>query len=128
MTKVGEIYKCEVCGNIVEVLHAGAGELVCCGQPMKNMVAGTTDGAAEKHVPVIEKVEGGYKVKVGSVAHPMTEAHYIEWIELICNKCGKVQRKYLKPGDAPEAVFASDSDSVTAREYCNLHGLWEEKN
>ena len=128
MTKVGEIYKCEVCGNIVEVLHAGAGELVCCGKPMKNMVAGTTDGAAEKHVPVIEKVEGGYKVKVGSVAHPMTEAHYIEWIELICNKCGKVQRKYLKPGDAPEAVFASDSDSVTAREYCNLHGLWEDKN
>ncbi len=128
MTKVGEIYKCEVCGNIVEVLHAGAGELVCCGQPMKNMVAGTTDGAAEKHVPVIEKVEGGYKVKVGSVAHPMTEAHYIEWIELICNKCGKVQRKYLKPGEAPEAVFASDSDSVTAREYCNLHGLWEAKN
>ena len=128
MTKVGEIYKCEVCGNIVEVLHAGAGELVCCGQPMKNIVAGTTDGAAEKHVPVIEKVEGGYKVKVGSVAHPMTEAHYIEWIELICNKCGKVQRKYLKPGDAPEAVFASDSDSVTAREYCNLHGLWEAKN
>ena len=128
MTKVGEIYKCEVCGNIVEVLHAGAGELVCCGQPMKNMVAGTTDGAAEKHVPVIEKVEGGYKVKVGSVAHPMTEAHYIEWIELICNKCGKVQRKYLKPGEAPEAVFASESDSVTAREYCNLHGLWEAKN
>lgn len=128
MTKVGEIYKCEVCGNIVEVLHAGAGELVCCGQPMKNMVAGTTDGAAEKHVPVIEKVEGGYKVKVGSVAHPMTEAHYIEWIELICNKCGKVQRKYLKPGEAPEAVFASDSDSVTVREYCNLHGLWEAKN
>ena len=128
MTKVGEIYKCEVCGNIVEVLHAGAGELVCCGQPMKNMVAGTTDGAAEKHVPVIEKVEGGYKVKVGSVAHPMTEAHYIEWIELICNKCGKVQRKYLKPGEAPEAVFAFDSDSVTAREYCNLHGLWEAKN
>lgn len=128
MIKVGEIYKCEVCGNIVEVLHAGAGELVCCGQPMKNMVAGTTDGAAEKHVPVIEKVEGGYKVKVGSVAHPMTEAHYIEWIELICNKCGKVQRKYLKPGEAPEAVFASDSDSVTAREYCNLHGLWEAKN
>ncbi len=128
MTKVGEIYKCEVCGNIVEVLHAGAGELVCCGKPMKNMVAGTTDGAAEKHVPVIEKVEGGYKVKVGSVAHPMTEAHYIEWIELICNKCGKVQRKYLKPGEAPEAVFVSDSDSVTAREYCNLHGLWEAKN
>ena len=128
MTQVGEIYKCEVCGNMVEVVHAGAGELVCCGQPMKKMAAGTTDGATEKHVPVIEKVEGGYKVKVGSVAHPMTEAHYIEWIELICEKCGKVQRKYLKPGDAPEAFFASDSDNVTAREYCNLHGLWEAKN
>ena len=128
MTQVGEIYTCEVCGNMVEVVHAGAGELVCCGQPMKKMAAATTDGATEKHVPVIEKVEGGYKVKVGSVAHPMTEAHYIEWIELICEKCGKVQRKYLKPGDAPEAFFASDSDSVTAREYCNLHGLWEAKN
>ena len=128
MTKVNEIYKCAVCGNIVEVVHAGAGELVCCGQPMKRMDEGTSDGAAEKHVPVIEKIEGGYKVKVGSVEHPMIETHYIEWIELVCEKCGKVQRKHLKPGDKPEAVFKSDSDKVTAREYCNLHGLWKAEN
>jgi len=125
MTTLQDVYKCSVCGNIVEVIHAGAGELVCCGQPMKQMKAGTSDGAAEKHVPVIEKVEGGYKVKVGSVEHPSTQEHYIEWIELICTKCGKVQRKYLKPGDKPEAFFASTSESVTAREYCNLHGLWQ---
>ncbi len=128
MTKVNEIYKCAVCGNIVEVVHAGAGELVCCGEPMKLQVPGTTDGAAEKHVPVIEKIEGGYRVKVGSVAHPMIDAHYIEWVELICEKCGKVQRKYLKPGDAPEAKFESKSDKVLAREYCNLHGLWQKEN
>ncbi|WP_428078041.1 desulfoferrodoxin [Candidatus Avelusimicrobium alvi] len=128
MTKINEIYKCAVCGNIVEVVHAGAGELVCCGEPMKLQVPGTTDGAAEKHVPVIEKIEGGYRVKVGSVAHPMIDAHYIEWVELICEKCGKVQRKYLKPGDAPEAEFESKSDKVLAREYCNLHGLWQKEN
>lgn len=125
MTKLHEIYKCSVCGNIVEIVHEAAGELTCCGQAMKRMVAGTSDGAAEKHVPVIEKIEGGYKVKVGSVEHPSTEQHYIEWIELICQKCGKVQRKYLKPGDKPEAVFTSTSEEVTAREYCNLHGLWQ---
>lgn len=128
MTKINEIYKCAVCGNIVEVVHAGAGELVCCGQPMKRMDEGTSDGAAEKHVPVIEKIEGGYKVKVGSVDHPMIDTHYIEWIELVCEKCGKVQRKFLKPGDKPEAVFKSDSDKVIAREYCNLHGLWKAEN
>lgn len=128
MTKLNEIYKCAVCGNIVEVVHAGAGELVCCGQPMKRMDEGTSDGAAEKHVPVIEKIEGGYKVKVGSVDHPMMDTHYIEWIELVCEKCGKVQRKFLKPGDKPEAVFQLDSDKVTAREYCNLHGLWKAEN
>ena len=128
MTKLNEIYKCAVCGNIVEVVHAGAGELVCCGQPMKRMDEGTSDGSAEKHVPVIEKIEGGYKVKVGSVDHPMIDTHYIEWIELVCEKCGKVQRKHLKPGDKPEAVFKSDSDKVIAREYCNLHGLWKAEN
>lgn len=127
MTNLNEIYKCKLCGNIVEVVHAGEGELVCCGQPMELQKAGVTDGAAEKHVPVIEKIEGGYKVKVGSVAHPMIETHWIEWIELIC-ACGRVQRKYLKPGDAPEATFKTDSEHVTAREYCNLHGLWEAKN
>ena len=125
MTQLNEIYVCKICGNIVEVVHTGAGELVCCGKPMEKQIAGTSDGAAEKHVPVIEKIDGGYKVKVGSVAHPMTEAHYIEFIELICQKCGKVQRKYLKPTDAPEANFKSGSDQVIAREYCNLHGLWQ---
>lgn len=127
MTKLNEIYKCKVCGNIVEVVHAGNGELVCCGQPMELQVAGTSDGATEKHVPVIEKIEGGYKVKVGEVPHPMQDVHWIEWIELIC-PCGKVQRKYLKPGDGPEATFKSDAEKVKAREYCNLHGLWEKEN
>ena len=128
MTKLNEVYKCSVCGNMVEVIHTGAGELVCCGQPMKLQNPGTTDGATEKHVPVIEKVEGGYRVKVGSAAHPMLDAHYIEWIELICLECGKVMRKQLKPGDAPEAVFETKAEKVVAREYCNLHGLWEKAN
>lgn len=127
MTKLNAIYTCKICGNRVEIVGEGAGELVCCGQPMKLEIAGTSDGAAEKHVPVIEKIAGGYKVKVGSVEHPSTEAHYIEWIELICT-CGKVQRKYLKPGDQPQAVFMTDAEKVTAREYCNLHGLWQAEN
>jgi len=123
MAILREIYKCGVCGNIVEVLHAGAGELVCCGQPMKLMVANTSDGAQEKHVPVIEKTENGYKVRVGSISHPMEEKHYIEWIELVAD--GKSMRKFLKPGDAPEAVFCTSAQIVSAREYCNLHGLWK---
>lgn len=127
MTQLNEIYVCAVCANQVEVTHAGAGELVCCGQPMKLQQPATSDGAAEKHVPVIEKVEGGYHVKIGSVEHPSTQAHYIEWIELICS-CGKVQRKYLKPGDKPEAFFKTEAPKVTAREYCNLHGLWKAEN
>jgi superoxide reductase len=118
-----EVYKCELCGNIVEVLHGGAGELVCCGQPMVHLVENTVDAAKEKHVPVIEKVAGGVKVKVGSVPHPMEEKHYIEWIELIVN--GKAERQFLKPGQAPEAVFKVEQENVTAREYCNLHGLWK---
>ena len=125
MTKLHEIYVCPVCGNRIEIVHDGAGELVCCGQPMKRAEAGTSDGAAEKHVPVIEKIAEGYRVKVGSVEHPSTEAHYIEWIELICLSCGKVQRKHLKPGDKPEAVFETKATQVFAREYCNLHGLWQ---
>ena len=128
MTQIHDIYTCPICGNRVEVIHQGAGELVCCGQPMKKAVAGTSDGAAEKHVPVIEKIDGGYKAKVGSVEHPCTEAHYIEWIELICLACGKVQRHYLKPGDKPEAVFTTNAERVLAREYCNLHGLWQAEN
>ena len=124
MTEINAIYKCKICGNIVEIVHAGAGELVCCGAAMEKQIPGTSDGATEKHVPVIEKIDGGYKVKVGSVAHPMLDVHYIEFIELMCDVCG-VQRKYLKPGDAPEATFKCDGEHVTAREYCNLHGLWQ---
>ena len=118
-----EIYKCEVCGNIVEVLHGGDGELVCCGQPMKRFVENTVDAAKEKHVPVIEKVEGGVKVKVGDVAHPMEEKHYIEWVEIIAD--GKAYRQFLNPGEAPEATFNVEASQITAREYCNLHGLWK---
>ncbi|MFC1814745.1 desulfoferrodoxin [Thermodesulfobacteriota bacterium] len=117
-----EVYKCNACGNIIEVLHGGEGELVCCGEPMKLMVENTVDAAKEKHVPVVEKIEGGIKVKVGSVAHPMEAKHYIEWIEIIAD--GKAYRQFLNPGDAPEATFNIEAQQVTARGYCNLHGLW----
>ncbi|WP_028580107.1 desulfoferrodoxin [Desulfogranum japonicum] len=123
MTKQNEVYKCALCGNIVEVLHVGAGELVCCGQPMDLMSENTVDAAQEKHVPVIEKVDGGYKVTVGSVPHPMEEKHWIEWVELIAD--GKVYRQNLNPGEAPEAFFCVEAEQVSAREYCNLHGLWK---
>jgi superoxide reductase len=118
-----EVYKCDLCGNIVEVLHGGGGELVCCGQPMKLFTENTVDAAKEKHVPVIEKVDGGFKVKVGDVAHPMEEKHYIEFVELIAD--GKVYRQFLNPGEAPEALFCIEAAQVSAREYCNLHGLWK---
>ena len=118
-----QVYKCEKCGNIVEVMHAAGGTLVCCGENMKLLKEGEVDAATEKHVPVIEKIDGGYKVKVGDVAHPMEDKHYIEWIELIADN--KIYRKYLNPGETPEATFMIEADSVTAREYCNLHGLWK---
>lgn len=118
-----QVYKCELCGNIVDVLHAGGGELVCCGQPMKLFVENTVDAAKEKHVPVIEKTANGYKVRVGSVNHPMEEKHYIEWVELIAGD--QVYRQFLYPGQAPEAEFCVKADKVSAREYCNLHGLWK---
>lgn len=123
MAKRLEVYKCEVCGNIVEVMNGGAGELVCCGEPMVLQNENTVDAAKEKHVPVIEKIEGGYKVSVGSVPHPMEEKHYIQWIELVAGDKAYVQ--FLKPGQTPEAVFMVDAASVTAREYCNLHGHWK---
>jgi len=123
MARKLEVYKCEVCGNIVEVLHGGAGELVCCGQAMSLLDEKTADATTEKHVPVIEPVDGGVKVKVGSVPHPMEEAHFIEWIELLAD--GKAYRQFLEPGDAPEAVFNVDADGLTAREHCNVHGLWK---
>ena len=128
MTKRLEVYKCNVCGNIVEVLHAGDGELVCCGQPMKLMREGSTDGATEKHVPVIEKWKKGYHIKVGSARHPMEDKHYIEWIELVTDD-GQVHRRFLTPADEPEAFFDEvEADKVTAREFCNLHGLWKAEN
>lgn len=123
MTQRSQVYKCEICGNIVEVLHTGAGTLVCCGQPMKLQTENTVDASREKHVPVIEKTADGVKVKVGSVPHPMEEKHYIEWIEVIAD--GNVYRQFLKLGGTPEAVFKISAGSITAREYCNLHGLWK---
>jgi superoxide reductase len=123
MAKKLQVYKCAACGNIVEVLHGGGGELVCCGKPMENLAAKTTDEGKEKHVPVIEKIGGGIKVKVGSIAHPMEAEHYIEWIEVIAD--GKAYRQFLNPGDAPEAEFAVEAGQITAREHCNKHGMWE---
>jgi superoxide reductase len=118
-----QVYKCAACGNIVEVLHGGGGELICCGEAMALMPEKTADSKTEKHVPVIEKIGGGYKVKVGSVPHPMEEKHYIEWIELVAD--GKAYREFLSPGKPAEAVFMVTAGSVTAREYCNVHGLWK---
>jgi superoxide reductase len=123
MTKRLQVYKCEICGNIVVVVHEGQGELVCCGEPMKLLDENTVDAAREKHVPVIEKTGDGYRVTVGSVAHPMLEEHYIEWIELIAD--GKSYREFLKPGSEPVAEFCVEASQVTAREYCNVHGLWK---
>lgn len=123
MTEKNGIYKCAMCGNIVEVFHTGAGQLVCCGQPMDLMTENTVDAAREKHVPVLEKVAEGYKVSIGSVAHPMTSDHYIEWIELVTDTA--VLRKPLAAGDLPEAIFCVTAVNVTARAYCNLHGHWK---
>ncbi|MFC1675642.1 desulfoferrodoxin [Planctomycetota bacterium] len=118
-----QIYKCMACGNIVEVLHGGDGDLFCCGQAMTKFVEQTADSATEKHVPIIEKTDGGYKVTVGSTLHPMEEKHYIEWIELLAD--GRAYRQFLQPGRQPQALFNIDASSVSAREYCNLHGLWK---
>lgn len=123
MTKLKQVYKCNLCGNITEVVHASGGTLSCCGQPMELLTENTKDAATEKHVPVIEKIDGGYKVSVGSVAHPMEDKHYIEWIELVIPT--GIMREYLKPSDTPEAVFLTTATDVFAREYCNLHGHWK---
>ena len=123
MTKLNQIYKCNICNNIVEVVHTGVGELVCCGQPMELQKENTVDAAKEKHVPVIEKTDTGAKIKIGSDLHPMEAEHYIEWIEVIQD--GQVYRKFLKPGDKPEAEFEVEASNITARAYCNLHGLWK---
>lgn len=121
-----DIFKCELCGNIVGVAHVGGGTLVCCGQPMKLMEEKNADSATEKHVPIIEKTEHGVKVTVGSTLHPMTDAHFIEWIEVINGEYN--QRKYLKPGEPPVAEFyVPYSEKLVAREYCNVHGNWTSK-
>lgn len=130
MTEQRQIYKCAKCGNIIEVLHVGAGELVCCGEPMEIQKANIVDASSEKHVPVIEKTEKGVRVKVGSMPHPMEESHFIEWIEVIedgppAGEAGKSYRTFLRPGDVPEAEFCIEAENITAREYCNLHGLWK---
>lgn len=120
-TNVREVYRCSICGGVVEVLHQG-NVMQCCGQPMTLLRENDTDGAREKHVPVVEAVEGGYRVTVGSVEHPMLAEHYIEWIELVTDS--HVYRKELNPGEKPEALFLTDARQVFARAYCNLHGLW----
>ena len=123
MTVLNEVYKCAVCGNVVEVAYAGTGTLVCCGQPMNKLTANTVDASKEKHVPVVERTATGILVKVGSVPHPMEEKHYIAWIEVVAD--GKVMRANLKPGMKPEAEFPCKAEQLCVREYCNLHGLWK---
>ena len=125
MTALLQVYKCEICGNIVEVVHNSFGQLVCCNKPMILLEENTTDAALEKHVPVIEKTADGYRVTVGSTLHPMVEDHYIEWIELIAD--GVAYRKFLKPDETPVAEFCIVADKVSAREFCNMHGLWKGK-
>ncbi|MBF0406235.1 MAG: desulfoferrodoxin [Candidatus Riflebacteria bacterium] len=120
--EIHEIHKCDVCGNIIKVVHAGAPALVCCSKPMRHLVENTVDAAKEKHVPVFERKEGLVTVKVGSVTHPMEEKHFIEWIEVIDGN--KVLTHFLKPGEKPEATFNVSSGNIVVREYCNLHGLW----
>lgn len=123
MTNKLELYRCNICGNIVEVLHAGAGQLVCCGQQMELLEEKAQDVGNEKHVPVVEKTASGIQVKVGSIPHPMEEKHYIEWVEVIADN--KAYRIFLKPGEKPEAEFNVKADKITAREYCNIHGFWK---
>lgn len=123
MTELKQVYKCEVCGNIVEILHAGKGQLVCCNRPMLNLVENTVDASKEKHIPVITREGDKIKVSVGSTLHPMEEKHYIEWIEIIAG--GIVYRKFLQPGNIPEAEFICEAENVAARAYCNIHSLWK---
>ena len=125
--EINEIYKCEVCGNVVEAVQFATGEISCCGKEMVKLIPNTKDAATEKHVPVVEEKEGGYLVKIGSVAHPMLEEHFIEFIEVIYDN-NKIMRAYLRPGVKPEAWFPkADGNIIEAREYCNLHGLWSNK-
>jgi len=123
MAQLKEVYKCEICGNIIEVLHAGGGKFICCGKEMKLMKENSVEAAVEKHVPVIEQKGSTVTVAVGSVEHPMEEKHYIEFIEIMTD--AKIYRQYLKPGEKPVATFSIEGKVAGAREYCNLHGLWK---
>ena len=123
MSEKLQVYKCASCGNVAEVLTAGNGIFACCGRSMVHLAPKSADQGREKHVPVIEKIDGGFKVKIGSIPHPMEDKHFIEWIEVIAD--GKVYRQSLRPGQAPEAVFNVAAENIRAREYCNIHGLWE---
>jgi len=123
MTAQKQVYRCNICGNIIEVLHAGGGELVCCGQPMELLQEKTADVGLEKHVPVVETTDRGIKIKVGDVPHPMEEKHHIQWVEVITD--GASYRQFLKPGNKPEAEFEVGAQRIVAREYCNIHGLWK---
>ena len=123
MTNLRELYHCSICGNVVEVVNTGATSLVCCNKPMDKLVAGSKDASVEKHVPVLETVDGGIKVKVGSVAHPMEEKHFIRFIEVLTKD--QILRAELAPNEAPEASFMVKADEVVeVREYCTVHGLW----
>lgn len=119
--KINQIYKCNVCSNIVEVLSAGGGTLVCCRQDMEHLTEKTEDVGKEKHIPVIDKIIGGIKVKIGSIEHPMEEKHHIQWIEVLDKEINN--KKFLNPGMKPEAEFCAE-DKIVARAYCNVHGLW----
>ena len=123
MTEILQVYKCDICGNIVEVLHDGVGQLICCGEPMKLLAKKSKDIGLEKHVPVVEKAGNKVRVKVGSMPHPMEQNHFIEWIEITGE--GESCRKFLKPGSKPEAEFITTAERVKAREYCSVHGLWK---
>jgi len=133
MTKQKQVYKCNVCGNVVEVLHTGVGELVCCNEPMELMTAKDREEGTEKHLPVKEElpaescaVRDGFKIKIGEDEHPMEEGHYIEWIEINTVE-GRSGKKFLQPGDKPEVDFHTRKEVASARAYCNVHGLWEMK-
>lgn len=123
MNQIKQICKCNVCGNIVEILHAGAGSLVCCNQPMEKLVEKNQEEGFEKHLPVIEKRGNLIKIKVGDVLHPMEDAHFIEWIEII--EDGVSYRKVLSPGQSPEMQMEVGGGEIFVRSFCNIHGLWK---
>ncbi len=123
MTQINQIYRCDICGNIVEMVHQGAGQLVCCGKPMELLEEKTKDKGLEKHSPVLERIDNVLKIKIGSIIHPMEESHYIEWIEAVSGD--KTCKKFLRPKNSPEARFEDIGQEVSVRSYCNIHGLWK---